>query len=198
MIAVLSRTLERALAADFKRLRSRRGSFAPACFKIAAIARTFLTLLRDSWTAFRNWLLVFVVSARAVLRSCWRTIFVSSSSMCFRRVSLNAIRSPDGHGPCTQAASRPENADTLAIERVNRGSGLRADRHGWREAFEFACAEALELCDTRRSDNTVWGGGELDGRAADVQDHDVRGDASATAQSWLSSSSSLVSIAFSI
>ena len=70
IIALLSRTLESALAADFKRLRSLRGSFAPACVKNAATARTFLTLLRDSWTALRNWLPALVVSAWAVSRSC--------------------------------------------------------------------------------------------------------------------------------
>ena len=48
MIAVSSRTLESALAAAFRRLRSLRGSFAPASVKNAATARTFLTRLRVS------------------------------------------------------------------------------------------------------------------------------------------------------
>jgi hypothetical protein len=47
-MAVLSRTLESALAADRKRLRSLRGSVAPARVKNAATARVFLTLLRPS------------------------------------------------------------------------------------------------------------------------------------------------------
>ena len=62
--------LESALAADFKRLRSGRGSFAPACVKNAATARAFLTLVHNSWTALRNWLPVLVVSAWAVFQSC--------------------------------------------------------------------------------------------------------------------------------
>ena len=103
IIAALSRSLESALAADFNRLRSLRGSFAPACSRNAATARTFLTLFRDSCTALSNLLPALAVSARAALRSSRRTILASSCSMCFRWCSSNDIRSR--HVSCTHDAT---------------------------------------------------------------------------------------------